>query len=129
MKKKNQLFEIDRLWCITEEKFSIDTNKHFEGLFTQGNGYMHVRGTFEEGLPGTAQDEEYMRLPVNVTLEKQRHPISRWGTFIPGIVGKHPLLKEEIINLPYFWEWILLLQAKSSTCSHARSGNTNDGWI
>ena len=102
MKKENQSFEIDRLWCITEEKFSIDTNKHFEGLFTQGNGYMHVRGTFEEGLPGTAQDEEYMRLPANVTLEKQRHPISRWGTFIPGIVGKHPLLKEEIINLPYF---------------------------
>jgi len=99
---KNQLLETDHLWCITEEKYSAETNKHFEGLFTQGNGYMHVRGSFEEGLEGADQDEEYLRQPANVTLEKPRHPKTKWGTFIPGIVGKHPLLKEEIINLPYF---------------------------
>jgi kojibiose phosphorylase len=96
--------EVDDLWCITEENYSADTNKHFEGLFTQGNGYMHVRGSFEEGLESAAQDEEYLRMPANVTLEKPRHPKTKWGTFIPGIVGTHPLLKMEIINLPYFLE-------------------------
>ncbi len=96
--------EIDDLWCIIEENYSADTNKHFEGLFTQGNGYMHARGSFEEGLESAAQDEEYLRMPANVTLEKPRHPKTKWGTFIPGIVGTHPLLKMEIINLPYFLE-------------------------
>lgn len=102
MSKINRALELDNLWCITEEKYSEDTNKHFEGLFTQGNGYMHVRGSFEEGIQGEAQDEEYLRMPANVTLEKPKHPKTKWGTFIPGIVGKHPLLKEEIINLPNF---------------------------
>lgn len=102
MAENNLLLETDNLWCITEEGYDSDANKHFEGLFTQGNGYMHVRGSFEEGLEGTIQDEEYLRMPANVTLEKPRHPKTKWGTFIPGIVGKHPLLKEEIINLPYF---------------------------
>lgn len=99
---KNRLFDIDHLWCIKEEKYCAETNKHFEGLFTQGNGYMNVRGSFEEGLQGTVQDEEYMRMPANVTLETPRNPKTKWGTYIPGIVGKHPILKEEIINLPYF---------------------------
>lgn len=48
------------------------------------------------------RDEEYLRFPDNVTLEKPRHPKSKQGTFIPGIVGRHPLLKEEIVNLPYY---------------------------
>lgn len=104
MEIQNVLFDLDNLWCLIENEFSLESNKHFEGLFTQGNGYMHVRGSFEEGINGALQDEEYMRMPANVTLEKQRHPKSKWGTFIPGIVGKHPLLKEEIINLPFFFE-------------------------
>lgn len=102
MDKKNQTHDLDSLWRIEENIFTLETNKHFEGLFTQGNGYMNVRGSFEEGIQGTLQDEEYMRMPANVTLEQPRHLITKWGTFIPGIVGKHPLLKEEIINLPYF---------------------------
>lgn len=102
MNKRIGMQEMNDLWCITEENYGADTNKHFEGLFTQGNGYMHVRGSFEEGLYGTLQDEEYLRMPANVTLEKPRHPKTKWGTFIPGIVGAHPLLKTEIINLPYF---------------------------
>ena len=94
--------EIASQWCIIEDNYSVDTNKHFEGLFTQGNGYMHVRGSFEEGLEGSLQDEEYLRMPANVTLEEPKHPETKWGTFLPGIVGVHPLLKMEIINLPYF---------------------------
>lgn len=102
METKNHIREIDPSWCLIEEKYNRDTGKYYEGLFTQGNGYMHVRGSFEEGLADTAQDEEYLRMPANVTLEQPRHPETKWGTFVPGIVGQHPLLKEEIINLPYF---------------------------
>lgn len=83
-----------------EEKFSGDLTKHYEGAFTQGSGYLHIRGSYEEGLKAAAQDEEYVRLPANVTIEKPRHPRSKWGTYIPGITGLHPLLKEECVNLP-----------------------------
>lgn len=92
----------DNLWCLKEDGYDPGLHKHYEGLFTQGNGYMHVRGSFEEGCSDAPQDEEYLRFPDNVTLEKPRHPKSKQGTFIPGIVGRHPLLKEEIVNLPYY---------------------------
>lgn len=89
-------------WLLTEECYDADRCKYYEGLFTQGNGYMHVRGSYEEGLHDAVQDEEYQRLPSNVTLEKHRNSKSKWGTYIPGIVGVHPYLKTEGINLPYF---------------------------
>lgn len=92
----------DNLWCLQENGYHAGLHKHYEGLFTQGNGYMHVRASFEEGCSDAPQDEEYLRFPDNVTLEKPRHPKSKQGTYIPGIVGQHPLLKEEIVNLPYF---------------------------
>ncbi|WP_205622777.1 glycoside hydrolase family 65 protein [Paenibacillus wynnii] len=92
----------ENLWCLKENGYQAGLHKHYEGLFTQGNGYMHVRGSFEEGCSDAPQDEEYLRFPDNVTLEKPRHPKSKQGTFIPGIVGSHPLLKEEIVNLPYY---------------------------
>ncbi len=119
MYTKNQTHQFDELWCIAEKAFALDSNKHFEGIFTQGNGYMNVRGSFEEGLRGTAQDEEYMRMPANVTLEQPRHPITKWGTFIPGIAGKHPLLKEEIINLPYFLDMKLSIADEAMDMEHS----------
>ncbi|MEK3879474.1 glycoside hydrolase family 65 protein [Paenibacillus sp. FSL M7-0420] len=91
----------DNLWCLKEDGYEARLHKHYEGLFTQGNGYMHMRGSFEEGCSDAPQNEEYLRFPDNVTLEKPRHPKSKQGTFIPGIVAQHPLLKEEIVNLPY----------------------------
>ncbi len=102
MDTNKQLLEQEASWCLIEEGYKKDFGKHYEGLFTQGNGYMHIRGSFEEGVSGAVQDEEYLRMPANVTLEKPRHEESKWGTFIPGVVGNHPLLKEEIVNLPYF---------------------------
>lgn len=85
---------------ITEDKLNKTTTKMYEGIFAQGSGYLHIRGSYEEGLLAAKQDEEYMRLPANVTVEKSRHPRSKCGTYIPGITGLHPLLKEEIVNLP-----------------------------
>jgi kojibiose phosphorylase len=96
---------IDQSWCFTENGFEISRNKYYEGAFTLGSGYLSVRGSLEEGLSDDPQDEEYLRVPANVTLEKIRPGKSKWGTFIPGIVGRHLLLNDEIINLPWFLEF------------------------
>ncbi|GKU23671.1 glycoside hydrolase family 65 protein [Clostridium folliculivorans] len=102
--------KFDKLWCIKEDQFNVNNNKYYEGIFTQGNGFMSIRGSFEEGINDAPQDEEYIRMPANVTLETARNPRSKWGTYVPGIVGIHPLLKEEIINLPCFLEVILCFE-------------------
>ena len=87
---------------IVEDKFEQDKNKYYEGIFAQGNGYFHVRGSFEEGLLDELQNEVYTRTMKSVTTEMQRNPLSKQGTFLPLIMGKHPFLEEVIINLPYF---------------------------
>lgn len=115
--------ETEKQWCIKEENYSADTSKYYEGLFTQGNGYMHVRGSFEEGIADAPQDEEYLRMPANVTLEKARNPKSKWGTYIPGIVGAHPYLKTEIINLPYFLDFELSVPGEKMDMEHSRITN------
>lgn len=86
---------------LTTNHYSPENNKHFEGAMTQGNGYLNLRASFEEELAGEAQGERYWRLPANVTLEKIRNPVSKWGVYVPGIYGKHPILGEELVNLPY----------------------------
>ena len=88
------------LMLFTEKDYNPAYSKHYEGAFAQGNGYVHLRASFEEGLAAAPQDEEYIRLPANVTLEKLRHPRSKWGTYVPGITGIHPMLKEELVNIP-----------------------------
>ena len=91
-------------WCIYENSYNGELVKYYEGLMTQGNGYLHVRGSYEEGISGAVQEEEYDRKPANVTLEKHKKQKSKWGTYIPGIVGPHPYLKTETINLPYLFD-------------------------
>ncbi len=91
----------DECFCITEHKNDRQHTKYYEGVFAQGSGYLQVRGSYEEGLACAWQNEEYMRMPANVTIERPRHPYSKWGVYIPGITGQHPLLKEELVNLPY----------------------------
>ena len=91
------LFRTD---VIAEEGVQMQSSKHYEGVFAQGSGHLHIRGSFEEGLKAADQNEEYMRLPANVTIEKPRHPRSICGTYVPGITGSHPLLREELVNLP-----------------------------
>ncbi|MEO2074894.1 MAG: glycosyl hydrolase family 65 protein [Bacillus sp. (in: firmicutes)] len=92
-------------WIISEGPFQIERLKHYEGAFTTGNGYLSIRGALEEGILEEKQSLEYMRLPMNVTLEKSHHMKSKWGTFVPGIVGNHPLLKEVMVNLPNMIGW------------------------
>ena len=60
----------DSSWSLTVEGFTAGTNRALEGLFTLGNGYLHVRGSLEEHLRDAPQNSEYMRMPTNVTAEK-----------------------------------------------------------
>lgn len=102
----------DAEWNLIERSYDSDLSKYYEGLFTQGNGYIHVRGSYEEGLIDSKQDREYDRKPANVTLEKHEKEKTKWGTYIPGIVGKHPFLMTEIINLPYIFELRFLINGR-----------------
>lgn len=123
----------DPLWCITQTSLAPADTKHYEGLFTQGSGYLHLRGSYEEGLAAAPQDETYMRLPANVTVEVPRHPRSKVGTYLPGVTGKHPLLREELVNLPNPLAMTVRCQGEpldmDSTCieSFARTLDLRDG--
>ena len=96
------------------------TSKYYEGIMTQGNGYMHVRGSYDEGLVAEKQDLEYDRKPANVTLEVQRFPLSKWGTFVPGVVGPHPFLMTEMINQPYFFDTVLTVDGERLDMAESR---------
>ncbi len=91
-------------WKIREASYSAETAKAYEGLFTQGSGYLHVRGSIEEHFSDTPQNVTYTRMPANVTSEKFPETKAKWGTYVPGVYGKHPLLNWELINLPWFLE-------------------------
>lgn len=89
-------------WTLRETSFDPDRNLAYEGLFTQGSGYLHVRGSLEEHLPDSPQNATYLRMPGNVTVEAFARQKTRWGAFIPGVFGNHPFFKKEMVNLPFF---------------------------
>ncbi|MBM4142426.1 MAG: glycoside hydrolase family 65 protein [Lentisphaerae bacterium] len=91
-------------WILTQEGFDIATAQAFEGLFTVGSGTLHTRASLEEHFADCPQDSRELRRPANVTAEKFVHAPGRWGTFVPGVFGHHPLLLQEMINLPWFLE-------------------------
>ncbi len=41
-------------WQVTEEEFKVKNNHHNETIFAQGNGYIGIRGIFEEDYSGPA---------------------------------------------------------------------------
>ncbi|OQY09160.1 MAG: hypothetical protein B6I29_04000 [Marinitoga sp. 4572_148] len=65
-------------WIIEQDKFEVSPVK--ETLFTLTNGYIGVRGTFE--------DLFYNETP---------------GTYVAGIFNKLESNVKELVNLPYFW--------------------------
>ncbi len=93
---------MDTNTLLIEPEFDAARAKGWEGLFTLGSGYLHVRGSFEEHLSGTPQNVTYLRRPANVTAEKFPTMKVKWGTFVPGTYGQHPLMGKEMANLPYF---------------------------
>ncbi|HMN11855.1 MAG TPA: glycoside hydrolase family 65 protein [Bellilinea sp.] len=64
-------------WEIFEDAFDPSTLNHAETIFTQGNGYLGTRGTFEEKYP-----------------DENRY------TFIHGIFDDVPLFSTELANAP-----------------------------
>ncbi len=89
-------------WTIVEAPFRPALARAYEGLFTLGSGYLHVRGSLEEHLSDCPQNLQYTRLPANVTSERFPETKVKWGTYVPGVFGRHPLLNLEMINLPHF---------------------------
>ena len=89
-------------WSITETAFDPAAARAWEGLFTLGSGYLHVRGSLEEHLAGAPQNVDYVRRPGNTTAERFPEFKQRWGTFVPGIFGTHPFLGPQMVNLPWF---------------------------
>ncbi|MGE5221592.1 MAG: glycosyl hydrolase family 65 protein [Omnitrophica WOR_2 bacterium] len=92
------------LWSVVEERFDPATSQAYEGLFTTSSGYLHLRGSLEEHLFDAPQNLEYTRRPANVTAEAFLQSKSKWGAYVPGIRGMHPLLNRGLVNLPFFLE-------------------------
>jgi len=67
----------DQLWNIREEPFEPTKLHHKETIFTSGNGYLSMRGTFEEGYPG-----------------------DRYATLVHGVFDDIPLVFTELVNIP-----------------------------
>ena len=83
----NYLKPFDPAYCVEEERNCRRYTKYYEGVFAQGSGYLQIRGSYEEGLACADQGELYMRMPANVTIEKPRHPYSKWGSLCAGRYG------------------------------------------
>lgn len=62
-------------WKVVETEFKAAYNHRNEAIFSLGNGYMGLRGTFEEGLPA--------------------HVPSTPGTYINGIYETEPIIYGE----------------------------------
>lgn len=87
--------------CIVERGYQQSMNKAYEGLMAQGNGYLHVRASFEEGLTDAPQNEVYWRKLTSVLTEKPRSPsVVQGGDLRAAYHGADPLLDECVVNLP-----------------------------
>lgn len=91
-------------WKLVETEFNSAHNRAYEGLFTLGSGTLHIRGSLEEHLQDAPQHVSYMRRPTNTTVEVFPDRKAKWGTYVPGVYGDHPLLLLEMANLPWFLE-------------------------
>src|SRR4030065_825695 len=96
-------------WTLKQTEFNCSEALAWESLFTQGSGYLQLRGSFEEKLEDSPQNLEYARTTTNVSAEKFIRQSTRWGCYIPGVYSPHPTFNNEITNLPfplgiYLWE-------------------------
>jgi len=53
--------EIDKNWCVVEEEFDIEKNRHYESIFTLGTGFVSTRGSIEEGFSNDNQGMDFNR--------------------------------------------------------------------
>jgi len=122
-------------WTIETTVFDPLTARHYEGLFTQGSGYLHLRASLEEPLACAPQTGEPLRTPGNVTAEVFSDLPSRRGTYVPGVFADHPLLGHEMVNLPAFHLLTLSVEGEvlDAGCSdlplHRRTFDLRDGLL
>lgn len=107
-------------WTIGERAFNVVQNRKFEGLFTQGSGYLHLRGCLEEHLTDAPQNRTFDRAATNVTAERFMAVKAKWGTFVPGIYGHHPHLNNELVNLPHFAGFYVAVNGERFDLEHSR---------
>jgi len=67
-----------KTWVVEQRRFAADP--HLETCFTLANGYMGVRGTFEEMYTG-----------------------EETGTYVAGVFDKSEAQVTELVNLPFFF--------------------------
>ncbi|MCG0276479.1 MAG: glycoside hydrolase family 65 protein [Thermosediminibacteraceae bacterium] len=60
---QSTIYELDE-WTIRETEFDVKNNFRSETIFATGNGYMGMRGTFEEGYSGP-QDTTFNATYIN----------------------------------------------------------------
>ena len=73
-RNKEAIYPLEE-WMITEKSFAPKHHHHSETVFALGNGYMGVRGNFEEGVPEGAE--------------------STPGTYINGFYETEPIIYGE----------------------------------
>ncbi len=71
----------DQAWVIREGAFTPEKLHHKETIFTIGNGYLSMRGAFEEGYPRDGR-----------------------ATFVHGVFDYAPIVMTELANAP---DWLL----------------------
>ncbi len=111
---------VNPAWQIEQVGFDLQAAQAYEGLFTLGSGYLHTRASLEEHFADCPQDSRELRKPANVTAEKFKPLAGRWGTFVPGVFGHHPLLLRETINLPWFLELVPLVAGERLDVTRSR---------
>ena len=84
-------------WMISETSFDAEVLRSHETIFTQGNGYLSTRGTFEEYYPG-----------------EQR------TTFVHGVFDKIPILFSELVNFPDWLNLEVVLDGEWFTLSEGK---------
>ncbi len=78
------------LWVVTEDGFDPKFVGWKETVFTIGNGYVGVRGAFEEGYPGDK--------PV---------------TLVHGLFDNAPIVFTELVNIPNWLDFHLVIQGET----------------
>jgi len=88
--EKEALYDYEP-WSITEDEFNIENNHHNEAIFSLGNGYMGLRGIFEEDYLGP-QDQSTPGFYINGIYETED---IIYGEFM----AKQPQKYQTMINL------------------------------
>src|SRR5262245_9106794 len=109
-------------WILDGRTRRVRENRAIESLLTLGSGFLHIRGCHEIHFADDPQNVDFTRLPANVTSEQFRATKSKWGTFAAGIFGKHPLLGNELINLPWFCGLEIEVAGQRFSWEHSRGG-------